>query len=122
MSTTILHHTPAARTALLQGFEEGTNSSSVFKHDVETTLNYFKDNEDGSAPHATYVDRPETYDRPVAEHTVTIRDISGDESKYTLDKNGFQIHGHSSAEKEFLNDHQIQSVYYAETEKLLKDV
>jgi len=38
--------------------------------DVPTTLNYYKAPADGSPPHATYIDKPETYDRPVEEHLV----------------------------------------------------
>jgi hypothetical protein len=91
-------------------------------HDVDTTLNYFKPNEDGSPPHPTYVDRPETYDRPVESHPVRITDISGRESDYTLDKNGFQVHTQTAREKDFLDDDHIKSVYYPETEQLLKDV
>lgn len=89
---------------------------------VETSLNYHKPNEDGSPPHPTYVDRPETYDRPFETHKALIRDITGDESEYTLDNNGFQIHSHGSVEKEFSDDDQIRSLYYPEVEQLLKDV
>lgn len=92
------------------------------KHDVATILNYFKDNEDGSPPHPTYVDRPETFTRPFESHSVTIKDIAGEESKYTLDKNGFQVHGHVSTERDFLDNDQIKASYYPETEQLLKDV
>jgi hypothetical protein len=90
--------------------------------DVETTLNYHKPNEDGSPPFPTYVDRPETYERPVNTQNVTIHDVSGSEQDYTLDKNGFQFHKHTSVEKEFVDDEQIKAQYYAETEQLLKDV
>lgn len=92
------------------------------KHDVHTTLNYHKENEDGSPPHPTYVDRPETYDRPVDTHNVIVKDIRGEEDKYTLDGNGFQVHKHVSAEKDFQDDEQIKAQYYRETEQLLKDV
>lgn len=98
-----------------------TESAKV-PHHVDTVLNYFKPNEDGSPPHPTYVDRPETYDRPVEPHPARITDISGNESAYTLDKSGFQIHQHVAREKEFLDDDQIKAIYYPETEQLLKDV
>jgi hypothetical protein len=90
--------------------------------DVETVLNYHKPNEDGSPPHPTYVDRPETYDRPVDPRKVIVHDVSGKEAQYTLDGNGFQFHKHTSIEKEFLDDEQIKAQYYPETEQLLKDV
>jgi len=45
--------------------------TTVKARDVPTSLNYYKDPEDGSPPHPTYVDKPETYDRPVSEHPVS---------------------------------------------------
>lgn len=53
---------------------------------------------------------------------VEVTDISGSEAKYTLDSHGFQIVGHKSKEVEFLDEDQIKSSYYPETEQLLKDV
>ncbi|KAH8883272.1 hypothetical protein GQ53DRAFT_882826 [Thozetella sp. PMI_491] len=89
---------------------------------VETTLNYYKPNEDGSPPNPTYFDRPETYAQPMESHAVTVTDVTGDELEYTLDSSGFQFHPHSSAEKNFDDDDQIRVSYYAEMEQLLKDV
>ncbi len=99
-----------------------TGLSATGPHDVLTVLNYHKPNEDGSPPAPSYVDKPETYDRPIEPHPVTVHDIRGHESEYSLDGNGFQIHGHVSAEKDFLDDDQIKAIYYPETEQLLKDV
>ncbi|KAL7799255.1 hypothetical protein V8C37DRAFT_367186 [Trichoderma ceciliae] len=100
-----------------------TASKKIPKHDVDTILNYFKDNEDGSPPAPSYANKPETFqNRPIASHKVTIRDVAGEEDKYTLDKSGFQIHRHTSTEKDFADDEQIKASYYAETEQLLKDV
>jgi hypothetical protein len=53
---------------------------------------------------------------------VEVTDISGQEEKYTLDSHGFQIVRHESKEKSFLDEDQIKSQYYKETEQLLKDV
>jgi hypothetical protein len=102
-------------------FGNVTEASSATPHDVDTVLNYFKDNEDGSPPAPAYIGRPETYERPVNPQPVRITDVSGKESEFTLDKNGFQIYPHKSVEKDFLDDAQIKSQYYAETEQLLKD-
>lgn len=95
---------------------------STPNRDVRTILNYYKPNEDGSPPHPTYIDRPETYNQPFEPHDITVRDIAGEEDKYTLDRNGFQVHRHVATEKDFLDEAQIKSNYYAETEQLLKDV
>ncbi|CAJ2504168.1 Uu.00g115620.m01.CDS01 [Anthostomella pinea] len=89
---------------------------------VETTLNYHKDNEDGSPPAPTYTHIPESYERPIESHTVSISDITGRETDFTLDGNGFQIHHHVAEEKDFADDAHVKAVYYPETEQLLKDV
>jgi hypothetical protein len=99
-----------------------TTPKSSGKKDVQTNLNYYKANEDGSPPHAVYTDRPETYKREHTSHQVTIHDVRGDEQSYTLDGQGFQIHPHVSAEKDFDDDERIKDQYYAETRKLLQDV
>ena len=104
-----------------QILNSSTSSKTPKAQDVETTLNYFKPNEDGSPPHPTYVDRPETYNRPVENHPVTVHDVTGREKEYSLDKNGFQFYKHKSVEKDFLDDEQIKAQYYPETEQLLKD-
>jgi len=101
--------------------ETAISNSPEKPHDVETVLNYYKPNEDGSPPHPTYVERPETYDRPVEPHTVIVHDVSGQENEYTLDKNGFRFYKQTSIEKDFVDDDKIKSRYYAETEQLLKD-
>jgi len=49
-----------------------------------------------------------------------IHDIRGTEDEYSLDKEGFQILRHSSAEKDFVDDDQVRKVYHAEIEELLK--
>jgi hypothetical protein len=99
-----------------------TSSFTTFKrHDVNTTLNYYKDPGDGSEPHPSYVGRPETYERPTETLEVTVHDIRTQENQYSLDRNGFQIYRHESAEKDFLDEERIKALYYPETEQLLKD-
>lgn len=65
--------------------------------------------------------KPETFQLPLVAQDVVVRDISGDESNYTLDSHGFQIYRHESAEKDFDDDEKIKTDYYRETEQLLKD-
>jgi hypothetical protein len=91
-------------------------------HDVDTVLNFFKDNEDGSPPHPTYIGKPESYERPVSTHPVTVTDVSGHEAEYSLDSHGFQFVSHQSNEKDFIDEDTIKDSYYKETEQLLKDV
>jgi hypothetical protein len=104
-----------------QALATSSKTPTVKPQHVETTLRYYKPNEDGSPPNPTYVDRPETYDRPYETHPVTVHDVTGHESEYTLDKNGFEFYKSTSVEKDFVNDEQIKDQYYKETEQLLKD-
>ncbi|KAI8226526.1 Hydroxylase/desaturase asaB [Colletotrichum sp. SAR 10_86] len=127
MATTVIQHLAHSEGPPYFGSTQNQPTQSItsplaLKRDVLAELHYHKENEDGSPPHPTYVDKPETYNRPFETHQVKIRDVSGDEEKYTLDQHGFQIHRHQSAEKHFLDDAQIKSGYYKEVEQLLKSV
>lgn len=90
-------------------------------HHVQTTLNFFKENEDGSPPEPNYVNNPQSYDREQNTIPALIHDVSGHELDYSLDGQGFQFYYHESSEKEFIDDDKIKSQYYPETEQLLKD-
>lgn len=112
--TPIPTYTPQAT----QSVQEPKSSE---RQDVQTVLNYHKPNEDGSPPHPTYVDRPETYDRPFESHPATVKDVRGRENEFSLDTTGFQFYKHASIEKDFTDDEQIKDQYYKETAQLLKD-
>jgi hypothetical protein len=115
--------TPQSTPSFAHQILNTTTSATTFSkpHDVDTVLHYHKPNADGSPPKPTYVDRPETYERPSEVHPVTVRDVRGKEEDYTLDGNGFQFYKHTSTEKDFADDQKIKEAYYAETEQLLKD-
>jgi hypothetical protein len=69
-----------------------------------------------------HISRPETFtQRPTAELTHTVTDVSGNEDKYTLDSHGFQIYKHAANEKEFVDEEKIKDGYYKEVEQLIKD-
>ncbi|KAL2159074.1 hypothetical protein VTH06DRAFT_2833 [Thermothelomyces fergusii] len=95
------------------------------QHNVQAVMNYYKDPEDGTPPAPFYIGQPfaeQAKARPTVAVQVEVIDISGNEDKYTLDRHGFQFVRHESKEKDFLNEEQIKSFYYPETEQLLKDV
>ncbi|KAK8013074.1 hypothetical protein PG991_010449 [Apiospora marii] len=103
-------------------FNGAVPPEGVSSHDVDTILNFHKPNEDGSPPQPTYTDRPETYERPTDPRPVHITDVTGRESSFTLDGNGFQFVKNVAQEKDFLDDDHIKAVYYPEVEALLKNV
>jgi hypothetical protein len=90
--------------------------------DVDATIRYFKEKEDGTLPDPIYIDRGPRKAPPSegSPRMMKIHDIRGTEDEYSLDKEGFQILKHSSAEKDFVDDDQVRKVYHAETEDLLK--
>jgi glycine cleavage system protein P-like pyridoxal-binding family len=53
-----------------------------------------------------------------------VTDMTGSESDFTLDDNGFQLLNHQSCmtEADFLDDEKVKHQYYPETEQLLKRV
>lgn len=89
-------------------------------HNVHTTMNFFKPNEDGSPPSPAYMARPETFERPPETHNVLIQDVTGKESNFSLEKEGFQFVPHVSAEKDFADQERVKDVYYKEIDALLK--
>jgi len=54
-------------------------------------------------------------------HTVRIHDARGNLAALSLDGEGFVLSSHGTAVSDFYDDHQVRSVYYAETEALVKD-
>jgi hypothetical protein len=57
-----------------------------------------------------------------AAHTVAIRDLRPNEGAPTLDREGFAVVRRAASERRFLDEDAIVGGYYAESERLLKDV
>jgi hypothetical protein len=55
-------------------------------------------------------------------HRLPIHDLREDDHAFTLDGEGFTLVEHRSAVEDFTDEAQIRSVYYAEAERLLKQV
>lgn len=60
--------------------------------------------------------------RAVRPHPVTVRDITGEEDRYTLDQHGFQLVRHASRQTSFPDEQSVSGDYYRECEQLLRDV
>ena len=52
--------------------------------------------------------------------SVTIHDLTGEESKYKLDSHGFELVHHESKENKFEDDDAIKSEYFCECEDIYK--
>jgi len=94
--------------------------------DVSTTLYYFTPPADGSKPFSEINTDPVTGKRNSnwerEEHEKVVTNLRGKEGRMTLDGNGFQYVQHESKFNDFDNDEKIKQEYYAESEKLIKDV
>ncbi|KAI5919812.1 hypothetical protein F4810DRAFT_714164 [Camillea tinctor] len=96
------------------------------RHDVSTLINYYKDPGDGSAPMPIRIsDKTVKNERPSVAHPTIVRDITGEEGKYTLDAHGFQHcrrGSRLSGREDFEDAEKVKRVYYRECEELLRDV
>lgn len=68
-----------------------------------------------------------TNKRTMIPTTVTVRDMSGQVDKFTLDRNGFQLHRHElkidcPVQEYYGSEENLQSEYYPKMEQLIKDV
>ncbi len=57
-----------------------------------------------------------------APHSLPVHDLREDDHAFTLDGEGFAVVEHRSAVTDFQDENQIRDTYYAEAERLLKDV
>jgi len=57
-----------------------------------------------------------------APHEVVITNARGILAELTLDKEGFGLVRHKSAVRDFYDDEEVKRVYYAEAERILKDL
>lgn len=97
------------------------------KHDITTELTYWKRLEhplvsiDFTAPEAKQrYSELSKLDQP---HNVVIHDVRGDESKYTLEHQGFQYVEHKVTElKDWSNKDEVTAVLIPATEQLVKEM
>ncbi|KAK0644125.1 hypothetical protein B0T16DRAFT_417188 [Cercophora newfieldiana] len=93
------------------------------KHNVATTLNYWDDPGDGSAPTPIFIGKGRVSNkRPHRPHEFIVSDITGEEDSYLLDTHGFQYVTHESQEKTFTDENAIRSAYYEECRNLIQDL
>lgn len=91
-------------------------------HNIQTSLNFFKPNEDGSAPSPAFIARPETFERVPDTQQVTIQDVSANIERYNLATHGFQFVTFPCEERDFTDPGRVEKVYYKEVDQLLKDM
>lgn len=63
-----------------------------------------------------------TNERPTVQQTVAVRDITGEEDRYSLDTHGFQLLHHESRTKQFDDVEVLKSDYFPEMVELVKNM
>jgi len=98
-----------------------TAPSTQSPGDIHTTLNYYLDPALGghSAFEAGTVGY---YRRKFDERPVHIHDIRGQAGDFNINKQGFQLVKHTSAERDYVDEEQVRRIVYPEAEELLKKV
>lgn len=92
-------------------------------HHIRTTINHYDDPEDGTPPTPVYVGSTQVNNsRPMIAIPVTVTDITGHESTFTLDTHGFQYHTKPTSFSAFHDEQQIAHDYYRECERLIRDL
>lgn len=84
-----------------------------------TTLYYYLEVKDGGIIQ-TYPGTAFEKRRKHVPHEVTIEDLRPIQDKFTLHKNGFELAKNPSEEKEFLDEENVQKVYYPQCKELIK--
>lgn len=95
-------------------------STIMPQNSVPTVLNYYLDpgkDGDNAFFDGTVIESRRKY----AEVPVKVMDLRGQESEFSLDKQGFQLLMHPSAEKDFDIPERIRDVYYRECAQLLQN-
>lgn len=122
MATTITSTTAVTRTSFVD-----TEALGEEKRNITTLLNYWKRLEtpsvsvDFSAPGAQ--ERLDGLSNLDDAHRVLIHDVRGEESKYTLEHNGFQyVHHHVKELEGCSNEEQLREVLLPATEELVKQM
>jgi hypothetical protein len=99
--------------------ESRTCARSTPTHIVNTTLNYYLEPEHGGSTFF-YPGTAGNYRRKFNEQAVQVTDVRGSETDFRLDKQGFEVRRHVSAEKDFADEDVVKDVVYKETAELLK--
>lgn len=97
---------------------------STSTRDIDAPLIYYKKGERGTAACPAVFGKVETYNRPAEHHVVRITDVTGRESDFSLEKNGFQfvLYKSTTTEEDFDNEEYVTKTYYPEIEKLVKEM
>ncbi|DAA79080.1 TPA_exp: putative Methyltransferase [Trichophyton benhamiae CBS 112371] len=95
--------------------------------DVEAPMQFFEYPEDGSEPYNLmegHLKGGTQPNYPLSTHTISITDIRGKESEYSLAKHGFQGVSNvpSAADPSFCDEENIKSVWYPEVEKFVGEL
>jgi hypothetical protein len=106
--------------------EPQQDSTYIPRGPVTTSLNFFKDPEDGSKPH-NYVEPKEGIPQRNFGETITdveLNDARGRESDFNLEKDAFQLFQNIKSDMtydDWADDEKVKSTYYPEVVQFLLD-
>ena len=119
--TATMMYPPNTASHLPSHVQQHNISSSDKAHNIYADFNYYP--QDHPIPEPVNVLKPSSFlKEPKDTRRMFVQDIRGNEKSYNLDQNGFEIVRHLTEEKDFLDDDEIQKVYYPEIEELVKRV
>jgi hypothetical protein len=128
MTTTASHPTPAHHLSTPSSTPASTLPDVNFQNlpiprgPVTARLSFYQAPPDGAPPHNYVEPPPNTPQRNWGDdwRSVTLHDLRGSESSFTLDANAFATHSNvPSALSDFSDDAAITRTYYPEVERLL---
>lgn len=88
---------------------------------VETTFNYWLPASQGGLGKEFFPGTSGVYTTKFDARKAKVTDVRGRETDFSLDRNGFEFHHHTSNEKDYTDDSQVKDVVYKEVDQLLRD-
>ncbi|HAT34589.1 MAG TPA: hypothetical protein DCS82_02650, partial [Rhodospirillaceae bacterium] len=95
-------------------------SKQTAAHIEAPLMYYIDDGTPAASKTGDEVDNSRTYEGSYEHKTLQIRDARATRDQFQLDIHGFELVDHPTKVKDFLDPEEMISVYYKETEELIK--
>ena len=89
---------------------------------VQTSFNYWLPASEGGFGDSFHPGTSAVYASTKFDTTAAkVHDIRGRDGDFSLDENGFELHHHTSQEKDFDDEARVKTIVYDEITQLLKE-